>query len=522
MDYVRDRSGGHLSSPQRVPAPVRRWRVAAVHGLPVLVIGAAAIVTLRSAGLPQDEGALVVYAERVLHGSVAHRDFESYYGPGMPWVLAGAFLVAGHHLLVERLVGLVLEITVAVAMASIGLRFGVRQGAAAGLLSAAALADVVPPVASPLLAAIALLAVSLTVATAPGPPGWRCSWRYAAAGALAALALTFRIDFAVVAAVSIAPLLVGRKRACLCYLAGAAAGLVPLAVHVVIASPGTVFGLVIVAGLHTSAARRLPLPPTDPAAAVEVAIVLASVAVDMLAAGALWLHAKRTDGVRLLAAAALLSVAVLPEILQRADVYHLLPAMAVPVALLPVSLPVLAEQRRWRLGSFRAATYYALFGALTAVAIVLAAVLENPGVPINNEGRSFPVSSGEATQARAVLADVDRIAHAGQRVFVGPMDMRRTNYTATYLYFLLPQLVPATYYLEMEPLSANGADSHLAADVASADVLVLTTEWDDWHEPNQSSSFYGSDLPNQVVARSFCLRAHDGVYRVYTRCAALG
>ncbi len=96
-------------------------------------------------------------------------------------------------------------------------------------------------------------------------------------------------------------------------------------------------------------------------------------------------------------------------------------------------------------------------------------------------------------------------------------DMRRTNYTATFLYFLLPQLIPGTYYLEMNPGVANSNNSRLASDLASADIVVLTTEWDNWSEPN-SSSLYGSDRPNQVLASLFCERAHDGVYRVFTRC----
>ena len=58
--------------------------------------------------------------------------------------------------------------------------------------------------------------------------------------------------------------------------------------------------------------------------------------------------------------------------------------------------------------------------------------------------------------------------------------------------------------------------------MASADVLVLTTKWDDWNEPNQSSSYYGPAAPNQVVEKSFCLRAQQGTFSVFTRCNARG
>jgi hypothetical protein len=502
---------------------VRRWGIAAAFGLPILALGLAAILTLNSAGSMQDEGALLAYADRVLHGAVAHRDFETYYGPGMPWVLAGAFAVAGHHVLVERAVGMLLELVVTLGMVSVGLRFGTRQGVIAGLLSAAVLICVTPPIASPLLAAVALAVVSLRLAAFADLSRSRWPWRYMCAGALAALAITFRIDFAVAVLVSILPLLAGRGRASLWYLAGMAAGLVPLAVHLVIASPGTVVTLITSDAPRALGARRLPLPPTDPAARVELAVLLLAITLDIAAAAVMWRRARASDGTRLVAALALLPLAMLPGILQRADEYHLLPAMIVPVALLALSVPVLVQRGRRPSVRIRPSSLaYVLCAATLAIAVVHTTVQQTPGVAVDNQGRSFPVGAADAGEAQAVLTDVDRIARPGQRLFIGPMDMRRTNYTATYMYFLLPQLVPATYYQEMEPLSANGPGSHLAADVASADVLVLTTKWDDWSEPNQSSTYYGPAAPNQVVEKSFCLRAQQGTFSVFTRCDARG
>jgi hypothetical protein len=501
---------------------VRRWGIAAAFVLPILALGLAAILTLNSAGSMQDEGALLAYADRVLHGAVAHRDFETYYGPGMPWVLAGAFAVAGHHVLVERAVGMLLELVVTLGMVSVGLRFGTRQGVVAGLLSAAVLICVTPPIASPLLAAVALAVVSLRLAAPFSSLRATRPWRYACAGVLAALAITFRIDFAVAVLVSIVPLLAGHGRASLWYLAGLATGAVPLAVHVVIASPGTVFTLIAGDALRTSGARRLPLPPTDPAARVESALLLVALAIDVVAVVLMWRRARASEGTRLVAALALLSLAMLPEIAQRTDEYHLLPAMIVPVALLALSVPVLAQRRGRPTPRTRPLLAYVLCAAALAIAVVHTSVQQTPGVAVDNQGRSFPVAAADAPEAQAVVTDVDRIARPGQRLFIGPMDMRRTNYTATYMYFLLPQLTPATYYQEMEPLSANGLGSHLATDVASADVLVLTTKWDDWSEPNQSSTYYGTTAPNQVVEKSFCLRAREGTFSVFTRCDARG
>jgi hypothetical protein len=108
------------------------------------------------------------------------------------------------------------------------------------------------------------------------------------------------------------------------------------------------------------------------------------------------------------------------------------------------------------------------------------------------------------------------LASPGQRLFVGPADLRRTNYNATFLYHLLPQLIPATYFLEMNPLSANRPGSRLSADVLSADWLILDHRLDEWNEPNESSRF-GPDAPNQVVQSNFELHARQGSYDIYRK-----
>ena len=71
----------------------------------------------------------------------------------------------------------------------------------------------------------------------------------------------------------------------------------------------------------------------------------------------------------------------------------------------------------------------------------------------------------------------------------------------------------------MDPGLADQEGSSLAADVASADWLLLTNFWTGWYEPNASSEF-GSDAPNQVVADQFCLVGNyeDALVLLYHRC----
>jgi hypothetical protein len=69
----------------------------------------------------------------------------------------------------------------------------------------------------------------------------------------------------------------------------------------------------------------------------------------------------------------------------------------------------------------------------------------------------------------------------------------------------------------MDPGVANRAGSRLAEDVATSDVIVLSSVWDDWDEPNDSRTL-GSDVPNQVLERQFCLVGdYGGLFQLYTR-----
>ena len=93
--------------------------------------------------------------------------------------------------------------------------------------------------------------------------------------------------------------------------------------------------------------------------------------------------------------------------------------------------------------------------------------------------------------------ELDRTAEPGDRLLVGPSDLRRTWYSDVFIYWLFPELDPATYYIEMDPGLANAEGSSLAGDVASADWVILTGLWDGWMEPNSSMDF-GSDAPNRA------------------------
>jgi hypothetical protein len=144
-----------------------------------------------------------------------------------------------------------------------------------------------------------------------------------------------------------------------------------------------------------------------------------------------------------------------------------------------------------------------------------------PGFEVSRDDRRFYF--GNEPLQRASQAAVDELAASsapGERLLVGPADLSRTIYSDVAFYFLFPELAPATYFIEMDPGLADREGSSLAADVASADWVLLTNFWTGWYEPNASSEF-GSDAPNQVVANQFCLVGNyeNALVLLYRRCA---
>ena len=255
-----------------------------------------------------------------------------------------------------------------------------------------------------------------------------------------------------------------------------------------------------------------------------------------LAAIAVWAIRRDPSSLRarVLLATAAFSVGILPQALQRADSTHLAWVACVPMALLPVAVLEVVRARRPELQPRTVAV--ATAGMLL---VILAFVIPNftlrsysdysaqtfgyhrLSYPITHEGRTFYYGrKDDADAATELLREIQKIAKPGQRLFVGPTDLRRTPYSDAYFYYLLPQLTPGTYYIEMDPGVANADDSGLADEVRKADFLILSSAWDNWDEPNNSREL-GPSEPNKVVREEFCLVDRFGPhYRLYRRCDA--
>jgi hypothetical protein len=280
----------------------------------------------------------------------------------------------------------------------------------------------------------------------------------------------------------------------------------------------------------TNPGRKIPWGSVPSSIACLLAFHFVA-AVTNVVAGFLALRKDPSDwSNRVFAAAAVFALGTSHQGLQRMDSGHVTLCCFLSLALFPVSLEIIAGKRLnspvFRKGQL-------LFVAVTLVVVqVLAPGMvqsvrqavglagsgrSKEAVFLENNGRSFPLDSiSAAHDAGALLDKMSSLASTGQRLFVGPADLRRTNYNDTFLYYLLPQLTPATYFLEMNPLSANRPGSRLADDVRSADWVILDRRLDDWNEPNESRRF-GPDDSNQVVQSLFKLQGRYGSYDLFRR-----
>ena len=519
---------------------------------------------LRSQGPSMEEGFMLVFPERVLHGELPNRDFLHLYGPGSLWVLAGVFKAFGVSLTAERLVGLLQQVGVVLGVYALARHWGRTIALPCALIS---LVIIVPPVGLTALGwvggvALGLLGVALALESRRHPDGRRAHREAFLGGVLLGFALLYRIDL--VLAVGLATIVMlrgaGRPRS-KWLLGGIAAGASPYLIHIATAGVGNTFqGMILDPVVYLRGGRRLPIPPpwnhldgflqkvgaieplswpipsfsTSQQLTIWFFFLLASVA--FLLFVAFWrLRRDRTSfTARVLATVAVFSAGLLPQAIQRVDSAHFAWVSCVPIAFLPVAVNEVLRANAPRL---RATPRRVLAGASVLV-FVLAVLpyftartyadfsLQSIGVHriayrIEHKGRVFYYGRPEAARAANELLPVaDRISKPGERLFVGPTDLRKTPYSDAYLYYMLPDLDPATYYIEMDPGVANASGSGLAEDLRSADIAILSSIWNDWNEPNDARKF-GPNLPNEILKRDFCLVrkfGRGGVYELYRRC----
>ena len=539
----------------------------------VLALGTIAALVLvplrglyRTPGAPMEEGFMLSFPERILKGAVPNVDFLHLYGPGALQFLAGVYKVFGVRLEAERTVGLLQHLLIIFAVYAIARIWG---RAVATACAAASVFLVLTPINLIALAwngGVGLGLWSVICCLRAGADGTRHPRRwYVAAGLLAGLSLAYRPDLVVALALAHGFLFWRRRRdTWLPALGGLAVGLAPYYWQLATAGFGPSFrGMVTDPVFRLRAGRQLPRPPswghvdgalqaiaervppwwrlphTTASHQIFLWFFLVPLAAVFVFAVAIVRYRRRPDAhARVLLAAALFALGLLPQAFQRPDTAHFAWVSFLPIALLPgVIAELIAMVRpRWpsatRLVAGAGVVFVGIFLLVIPFFTYRDYVLHvrqsvgslPPGLELKRGDRTFYLGDVPPWLAsKALIADLSRLSKPGQRLFVGPMDLRQTAYSDIDFYYLFPELTPATYFMEMDPGVANANGARLARDVDSADWLVLDRFWSGWIEPNTSMDFR-SDLPNQAVQEHFCLVGsyqHD-LARLYKRCAGGG
>ena len=497
-----------------------------------------AVPSFHSPGTAFDEGFALAYPVRVLEGDVPHRDFSSFYGPGNPWLIAGAFAVAGRSQDTERVVGILYRLLLVLAAAAIGrLAAGRWAGLAAGGLVIAALVPIgLAAYAAVGALAFAASAIAALAAARRRPPDGVPALAGAAAGGLAGgAALLMRPDFFLALVPPAALLLAGggRRRLVAC-LAGFAPALLAALVHAAIVGPDRLSR--VVSDMRASGpGRKLPFDLANVSPYVlepsRLLVLAVALAIAGLVAGFL-LRRRDRDEPRWRApvALALLVVGLVPYALSRLDYVHVVIALVPALALAPCLAALAGGGARVRAAAAVAAGACALVLALklapttlqvpvrTQASIVLGRTPEAPSALVRNGARSFSVPPEVAPAAQQIVDAAERERRRGARTLIAaPADLRRAFANDVYLYFLLADLRPATFYMEFNPLTVNRAGSGLMDDLRRADLLILNSGYDDPGEANDSR-VNGPDAPNRVVREEFCEVTAAGTLRLLRRC----
>ena len=537
------------------------WRNTIALTLVALVFAIPLRGLFRSPGPPMEEGFMLVFPEQVLKGAIPNRDFLHLYGPGSLWVLAGVYKAFGVSLISERSFGLLQQLAIVFGIYALARRWGRVLAVIAAITSAL----IIIPFGFTALAwvgGVGLAVCGLAAGIeARAKSEERSGRRWAlAAGVLLGLAVLFRLDLVLGVGIASIALLRGMPRPRVHrVLTGFALGVALYIVQVATAGPGHAFqGMVIDPVFRLRGGRSLPIPPSwghfdgflqKAGALAQISWPFPALARPhqlflwfflLLGAIALVLwqgwRAVRAEPdsirARTLLVAGLFGLGILPQAMQRVDSGHFSWVSCFVFAWVPIALFEIAT-RHWpsvsqRRRALASGAVMALILALVIPAFTIRTYtdysLQTFGIhrasyKIEHDGRVFYYGKPDrAEAANEVIAAAAKISKPGQRLFVGPADLRKTPYSDAYLYYMLPDLVPGTYYIEMDPNVANAKGSRLPRDLASSDIAILSRIWDDWSEPNGSRTV-GPDDTEKVLQRDFChVGTYLNLYELYRKC----
>lgn len=521
---------------------------------------------LRTTGPTMEEGFMLAFPERLLRGEIPNKDFLHLYGPGSLWVLAGVYKVFGATLEVERLFGLLQQMGVAFGAFAVGRWWGRRVAVVCGLLATVIM---LPPAGLTAFAwtggvALGLCGLAVGLHARATPDDRRGTWLAAVAGVLFGVAFLFRLDLVIACGLAALVLVWRAPRRRVVALLGAAAATASLVlIQFVMAGFANAFrGMVLDPVFKLRPGRRLPVPPSWGSldgflqrvgdAPDQLPWPLPTLpssnqlflwfffnlgAIAVLVGVGVWAVRRDATSIRARAvlASGLFSLGMVMQTLQRPDSTHIAWVSCVSIGLLPIALMELLGARAAHRGGRSTRHTWLVACGVPVLAMLLVvptftfrAYADHTAQTFGKSRKAFLIERngvrfyygdvGMADAANAMIPTLDELIEPGDRLFVGPADLRKTVTSEAWIYALYPEAVPGTYFIEMDPGIANAEGSRLADDLRSSDVAVLSRFWLDWDEPNDSVKL-GDPTANRVLKRDFCLvEVFEPWFEVYRRC----
>lgn len=487
---------------------------------------------------PFDEGFVLAAAARVADGQMPYADFMWPYGPGHPYLLAGASEVFGNSLLWWRLVRIACDAGVALLVFVLARRHvPLAPALAAWLCSSCAMAQ--PVSANPFPVALLLGLAGFALATAPESGRRAVLW----AGLLVGIAAAWRLDFGLYAggAVTLATVLAPgseiRDRAGRLNVFAGAASLTGLALYapfIVAAGPGDTYEALIGASSRERSYWTLPFPLSydgslrgwPPGALAEdlkdalgfyvPLIVTAGFAVAALGCltvlrGGARSIAWQLVGLLVLGAGSLL------YLLSRTDEFHANPGIVVLAVVLPA-----AAWSLWELGN-PARTLAVGTAWLFALLLVYGVANRTSALlqPQPYDSLDLPLAHGvkarpvDAKALPEVVRLVQRLVPAGEPIYAATARSDIVRYNNPLLYVLTdrPNVLPRDVGLFAKPRTQR----RIVARLRSAKPRAIV-RWNDpisaAREPNLRGRPSGSRAVDEFLASEYRVRLRRGLYDV--------
>jgi hypothetical protein len=514
-----------------------------------------------------DEGLILTAAMRVGAGQIPHRDFYANYGPAQFYILAALFKIFGQSILVERLYDLFIKGLLVTAVFAITASYSRRPipvcTAIVTVLWLFSLSDLTGTPVIP----VSLLNVVGSALILPVFAGSVPTRRMLAAGALAGFATLFRYDTGLalfcihtcVITIAVCSKGVSNKLRAFAYawwpyaLGFVVVSLPPLLYYLSVAPLHPfVHDIILYPSRYYHRSRNLPFPRVGPRSFenIQVYLPIAVVGMSLYAAATkvFSTRSNRPDPARVSEETNLAGFLITFGLLALVMYFKGYVRVAVAqmyLCIIPslLIIAVLFQERRRFHRPLQLFTMAMVWLSILAVASATLHQMEKSHFyqvpvlermlpsrdPISPEIQMWCKLANPLTRGLCFLPDDDRIrtiefidSHTtpGQFLYVGLAKHDRIWVNDNLIYFA-SQRLPATHWSHFDPGLQNRYDIQAEMvhelQVNSPPYVVLDTEFDQVHEPNDSSRSTGVTLLDEYIHKAYQRAENFGDLSIWQR-----